>query len=132
MKKNDSCAMYYKVLKGLFPKLSFTEGKFLKDVKIQLRDFGTIHPNATYDDVIDAFGPPEQIVAEFLNNQNSAQLHSQVLLYRNRKTILHGILVTLAIMVLGTYILFFTCYQSFLKYNSTISETTVEPGIRSE
>ena len=132
MKKNDSCAMYYKVLKGLFPKLSFTEGKFLKDVKLQLRDFGVLHPNATYVEVIDAFGPPEQIVAEFLNNQNPAQLHSQVLLYRHRKTILHGILVTLALMVLGSYIFFFTCYQTFLKLSPTVSETTIYPGVISK
>ena len=84
MMKNNYCMEYYKILKELFPKLSFSEGKFLKDMKIQLRDYALLHPNATYTDVLDTFGLPEEIVAEFLREQNSAELHNIVLLQRQK------------------------------------------------
>ena len=59
--KNKYCMQYYKVLKGLFPRLSFWNGKFLRDVKTQLSAFSILHPNATYDDVVDSFGLQRQM-----------------------------------------------------------------------
>ena len=108
--KNKYCMQYYKVLKGLFPRLSFWNGKFLRDVKTQLRDFSILHPNATYDDVVDAFGLPEEVVEEYLNSQDSSQLHNKVLIHGYIRLIFYGILIALALFVIGTYI-FFTSYQ---------------------
>ena len=130
--KNKYCMQYYKVLKGLFPRLSFWNGKFLKDVKTQLSAFSILHPNATYDDVVDAFGLPEEVVEEFLNSQDSSQLHNKVLVHRYIRLTFYGILIALALFIIGTYALFFASYQEFIKYNPASSETTVEQGIISE
>lgn len=130
--RNKYCVQYYKVLKGLFPRLSFCNGKFLRDVKTQLRDFSILHPNATYDDVVYAFGLPEEVVEEYLNSQDSSQLHNKVLVHRYIRMAFYGILIILALFIVGTYVLFFTSYQEFLKYNPTISETTIEQGVISE
>ncbi|MEF2879379.1 MAG: DUF6120 family protein [Blautia sp.] len=132
MIKNNYCVEYYKILKELFPKLSFSEGKFLKDMKIQLRDYSLLYPNATYDDVINCFGLPEEIVAEFLKEQSSAELHTLILLHRQRRIIFHSILIALAFIVLGSFILFFTAYQEFITYKPTISETIIQEGERFE
>lgn len=132
MMRNKYCVQYYKVLKGLFPRLSFCNGKFLRDVKTQLRDFSILHPNATYDDVVYAFGLPEEVVEEYLNSQDSSQLHNKVLVHRYIRMAFYGILIILALFIVGTYVLFFTSYQEFLKYNPTISETTIEQGVISE
>ena len=129
MMRNKYCVQYYKVLKGLFPRLSFWNGKFLRDVKTQLRDFSILHPNATYDDVVYAFGLPEEVVEEYLNSQDSSQLHNKVLVHRYIRMAFYGILIILALFIVGTYVLFFTSYQEFLKYNPTISETTIEQGV---
>ena len=130
--KNKYCMQYYKVLKGLFPRLSFWNGKFLRDVKTQLRDFSILHPNATYDDVVDAFGLPEEVVEEYLNSQDSSQLHNKVLVHRYIRMAFYDILITLALFVAGAYIFFFTSYQEFLRLRPTVSETTIEPGVISE
>ena len=130
--KNKYCMQYYKVLKGLFPRLSFWNGKFLKDVKTQLSAFSILHPNATYNDVVNAFGQPEEVVEEYLNSQDSSQLHNKVLVHRYIRMAFYGILIILALFIVGTYVLFFTSYQEFLKYNPTISETTIEQGVISE
>lgn len=132
MMRNKYCVQYYKVLKGLFPRLSFWNGKFLRDVKTQLRNFSILHPNATYDDVVYAFGLPEEVVEEYLNSQDSSQLHNKVLVHRYIRMAFYGILIILALFIVGTYVLFFTSYQEFLKYNPTISETTIEQGVISE
>ena len=132
MMRNKYCMQYYKVLKGLFPRLSFWNGKFLRDVKTQLRDFSILHPNATYDDVVYAFGLPEEFVVEYLNSQDSSQLHNKVLIHGYIRLIFYGILIALALFVIGTYIFFFTSYQEFLRLRPTISETTIEQGVISE
>ena len=98
------------------------------DMKIQLRDYALLHPNATYTDVLDTFGLPEEIVAEFLREQNSAELHNIVLLQRQKRIIFHSILIALALIVLGCFVLFFTAYQEFITYSPTISETIIEEG----
>ena len=130
--KNKYCMQYYKVLKGLFPRLSFWNGKFLKDVKTQLSAFSILHPNATYNDVVNAFGQPEEVVEEYLNSQDSSQLHNKVLIHGYIRLIFYGILIALALFVIGTYIFFFTSYQEFLRLRPTISETTIEQGVISE
>ena len=85
----------------------FWNGKFLRDVKTQLSAFSILHPNATYDDVVDAFGLPEEVVEEFLNSQDSSQLHNKVLIHGYIRLIFYGILIALALFVIGTYIFFF-------------------------
>lgn len=132
MIKNKFCIQYYRVLKGLFPRLSFWDGKFLKDVKAQLTVFSVSHPNATYDDVINTFGLPEEVVEEFLNSQDSDKLHNKVLVHRYIRITFYCILAALLLFVAGTYIFFFTSYQEFLRLRPTISETTVEQGVKSE
>ena len=113
--KNKYCMQYYKVLKGLFPRLSFWNGKFLKDVKTQLSAFSILHPNATYDDVVNAFGQPEEVVEEYLNSQDSSQLHNKVLVHRYIRLTFYSILIALALFIIGTYALFFASYQEFIK-----------------
>ena len=71
-------------------------------------------------------------IEEYLNSQDSSQLHNKVLIHGYIRLIFYGILITLALFVAGTYIFFFTSYQEFLRLRPTVSETTIEPGVISE
>ena len=48
---NKNCQLFYKRLRTLFPSIGFAEGKFLRDIKMQLRDYSIENPNAEYEDV---------------------------------------------------------------------------------
>lgn len=49
-------------------------------------------------------------IEEYLNSQDSSQLHNKVLIHGYIRLIFYGILIALALFVIGTYI-FFTSYQ---------------------
>ena len=71
-------------------------------------------------------------IEEYLNSQDSSQLHNKVLIHGYIRLIFYGILIALALFVIGTYIFFFISYQEFLRLRPTISETTIEQGVISE
>lgn len=68
--KNKYAVQYYKVLKELFPRISFKDGKFLRDIRLELSDFAREHPNMTYEELVNTFGRPEDIVRDYLADQN--------------------------------------------------------------
>ena len=68
-------------------------------------------------------------IEEYLNSQDSSQLHNKVLIHGYIRLIFYGILIALALFVIGTYIFFFTSYQEFLGLRPTISVTTIEQGV---
>lgn len=68
--RNKYAVQYYKVLKELFPRISFKDGRFLRDIRLELSDFAREHPNMTYEELVDSFGRPEDIVRDYLADQD--------------------------------------------------------------
>ena len=58
---------YYFILKSIFPKVTVEEGRFLKEFKTSLIEFTLVHPQCTYDTLIEEFGTPQDILHEYLN-----------------------------------------------------------------
>ncbi len=106
MIRNKNCLQYYYILRGLFPNVGYAEGKFLRDVKMQLRDYSLIHYDCTFEDVIANFGSPEDIVKDYLSNQQPQVLYQSVLLSRKKQMLIFaGIL---AILITAAAVVF--CY----------------------
>ena len=84
MIRNKNCLQYYYIRRGLFPNVGYAEGKFLRDVKMQLRDYSLIHYDCTFEDVIANFGSPEDIVKDYLSNQQPQVLYQYCFPEKNK------------------------------------------------
>ena len=58
---------YYRILKSIFPLKTFYEGKFLKEFKMSLIEYSIEHPHCTFNDLIEEFGTPQEILLEYMN-----------------------------------------------------------------
>ena len=126
--KNKNCLLYYKILKALFPLTSFKEAKFLLDVKKQLVEFSILHPDCTYDDVIEFFGRPEDILVDYISSLGCTNLYQKI---RKRNTI--RLIITIAVLaVLTIWIIFFSFwYKSYYDFSNSMpvyNETNITKG----
>lgn len=128
---NKNCQLFYKRLRTLFPSIGFAEGKFLRDIKMQLRDYSIENPNAEYEDVVKFFGNPEDVYVDYIRVQGREEIYNRFQVKRWLKLVFHTILIVSAVVC------FLFCYflrKSFISfYVNTIpeiTESTVEEGER--
>lgn len=108
--RNKYVVQYYKVLKELFPQISFKDGRFLKDIRLELCDFAREHPGIVYGDLIEVFGRPEDIVRDYLADQDFEYILACIKKKSIWKTCV-AICLGAAILCSGVYIWFY--YQLY-------------------
>ena len=97
---NKNCQLFYKRLRTLFPSIGFAEGKFLRDIKMQLRDYSIENPNAEYEDVVKFFGNPEDVYVDYIRVQGREEVYQKL---QTRKYV-QRILGLVIIVLLGIWI----------------------------
>lgn len=65
---------YMQVLKTLFPLITIREGRFLRDIRIELIEFCKRHPDTTYEEISEEFGYPEDVLKEYIATQDGDYL----------------------------------------------------------
>ena len=68
--KNEAAVKYYRQLKGLFKKINFAQGKFLKSYKEMLGEYVIVNPKCTYEDLVLRFGSPQDVYINYINEQD--------------------------------------------------------------
>ena len=125
---NKNCQQFYKRLRTLFPSIGFAEGKFLRDIKMQLRDYSIENPNAEYEDVVKFFGNPEDVYVDYIRVQGREEVYNRFQVKRWLRWTLHIILI---ISVIICIMLCYFLQQSYCLFNSIMpirKETTIREG----
>ena len=125
---NKNCQLFYKRLRTLFPSIGFAEGKFLRDIKMQLRDYSIENPNAEYEDVVKFFGNPEDVYVDYIRVQGREEVYNRFQVKRWLRWTLHIILI---ISVIICIMLCYFLQQSYCLFNSIMpirKETTIREG----
>ena len=68
--KNKEAKKYYEILKGIFPKATYLEARFLKDMQRSIAEFCMEHPSCTYEMFSEEFGTPQEVLAGYLDAQD--------------------------------------------------------------
>lgn len=125
---NKNCQLFYKRLRILFPSIGFAEGKFLRDIKMQLRDFSIENPGADYEDVVEFFGNPEEVYIDYIHSQGKEQVYNR---FQRRKSA-HQIIGIIVLLVIGLWavfsIIWWQGYNAFHNLMPTIKEIEIEEG----
>lgn len=125
---NKNCQLFYKRLRTLFPSIGFAEGKFLRDIKMQLRDYSIENPNAEYEDVVKFFGNPEDVYVDYIRVQGREEIYNRFQVKLWLRWTLHIILI---ISVIICIMLCYFLQQSYCLFNSIMpirKETTIREG----
>lgn|SRR5699024_3570461 len=125
---NKNCQLFYKRLRTLFPSIGFAEGKFLRDIKMQLRDYSIENPNAEYEDVVKFFGNPEDVYVDYIRVQGREEVYQK---FHFREIIKRLIYVAVFILCIACSITFYFLRKSYLAFEDITPkdiQTTIERG----
>ena len=125
---NKNCQLFYKRLRTLFPSIGFAEGKFLRDIKMQLRDYSIENPNAEYEDVVKFFGNPEDVYVDYIRVQGREEVYQKLQTRKYVRRIL-GVVIIVLLGIWITYsVIWWNGYNSFHSIMPEVKETTVKEG----
>ena len=125
---NKNCQLFYKRLRTLFPSIGFAEGKFLRDIKMQLRDYSIENPNAEYEDVVKFFGNPEDVYVDYIRVQGREEVYNRFQIKKWIRCIFYMLII---LTVLFGIIFYYVLYQSYYSFNTNmpnIIEFNLEEG----
>lgn len=125
---NKNCQLFYKRLRTLFPSIGFAEGKFLRDIKMQLRDYSIENPNAEYEDVVKFFGNPEDVYVDYIRVQGREEVYNR---FQVKKWVRYIIYILLIISIIVWIITFYYWHKSYSSFNEampTLKETIIQEG----
>lgn len=103
--KNKNIRKYYLLIKILFPKINFSEGKFLHELKLSLIELEADNHNLTYEDIVNTFGSPETLVSDYISNQDPDYIIQCIKKKKIKKTIISVIILVL-LLGLASWIFF--------------------------
>ncbi len=114
---NKDCQLYYRRLKSLFPSIGFAEGKFLRDMKMHLRDYGIMHSRAKYNEIMKTFGKPEEVYMDYLESQGIEEICNRFQKRRNLRLIIYFVVI-IGILVWASFTMVW--WKSYEAYNTNI------------
>lgn len=117
---NKNCDTFYRNVKSLFPKVDFKEGRFLRDLRKQVEEYAIKFPTATYEDIEEAFGSPEDIIYDFFSMTGATKIAKSVKKRWIKKLV---VIITISILafLICTYCLLW--YISYRKYTDSLIDT---------
>lgn len=125
---NKNCQLFYKRLRTLFPSIGFAEGKFLRDIKMQLRDYSIENPNAEYEDVVKFFGNPEDVYVDYIRVQGREEVYQKLQARKYMRQIL-GLVIIVLLGIWITYsVIWWNGYNMFNNIMPIIEKTSIEEG----
>ena len=125
---NKNCQLFYKRLRTLFPSIGFAEGKFLRDIKMQLRDYSIENPNAEYEDVVKFFGNPEDVYVDYIRVQGREEVYNRFQVKRWIRYIAYLLLLIIPISLITYLFIFWKGYNIFSINIPTVNEIVIEQG----
>lgn len=129
MKKESK--RYYKILQQLFPTLNNQEKKFLEQFKQRLQQYEINHPDDLYDDYLEHFGDPVDIVSAYYEHIESEyiikHMKSRTIVKRVLCTLLTIVIIMAIYIAIIVYKLYVTMQDEMPIYEqTTITEYTTE------
>lgn len=128
MLKNKSCNLYYYTLRGLFPFIGIQEGKFLRDVKMQLHEFAIRHPKCEYREINSLFGSPEEVFKDYVNSQGTEIFSQKAARYKKVHFILDFIVIVILVVSFFICSFYWKAYKEFQSDLEYTSETVIDKG----
>ena len=125
---NKNCQLFYKRLRILFPSVGFSEGKFLRDIKMQLRDFSMENPGAEYEDVVEFFGNPEDVYVNYIQSRVREEIYQK---FKARKVVKYCIVSIIIFLILIWGMVFLVWLKGYRNFNyivPTMKETIINEG----
>ncbi len=103
---DERLRLYFKQIKMAIPMHSRSEKAYLAKMQKSIEDFVRDHPDASFIDLLNQFGTPDQISQSYLSSLKAEELYKRVL----RRVWFKRALILIASLA----IISFSCYVGYL------------------
>jgi uncharacterized membrane protein len=123
MTKKNNRYKYLRDLKHLMPVYGKEQRIYLNTIDQSLDDYCNSNPDASYEELVENFGSPQEIIGDYLREQDTHTLIKQI----NRRRILHlNAIVFLAALCLCSIVFCYYCYRSYVRVQQICPVYTTE------
>lgn len=107
MKDNTWVRQYKKNILSIMPLKSKIEKEYVDEYISSVNEFCTEFPNADYDDIVENFGEPKNVVVAYLKECDENYLLKNIN-FRNiiKKTMSSIVIIILCVTLVATYLLY--------------------------
>lgn len=117
---------YIKEIKHHLPIYKSEEKKFINDLQNAIMDFSNETKEFTYNELINHFGSPKDLVANYLLEADAEHLSREIRYSHRIKLIsifsIGAIIVSLAIAIMFQYLFYYHAHTSYISREITIIE----------
>lgn len=127
--KLRSYEVFYKRVRCLFPNVGTKEGRFLKELKAHLQDFSLVHPNVTYEEIVDFFGTPEEIMKNYIEAEGIENVSKRITTRKHFRIVI-CIICMLVFFMCGIFLSYWK--ESYQNYSTDVpvqGEVHIEEGV---
>lgn len=104
---NEQLKQYFKQIKLLLPIYSKDEKIFMKDLQQSMQDYIEEHPACTYEDIVDHFEEPADVVHNYISSLDQFQLCKRISLKRTvRNAIVIVVIAVIAALCIRTALIY--------------------------
>lgn len=109
---NEQIKQYFKQIKLLLPIYSKEEKEFIKDLQKAVQDYIEEHPACTYEDILDRFEEPADVVHNYISSLDQYQLCKRISLKKTVRTAVIIIVVAVIAALSIRTALFYKAYKA--------------------
>ncbi|MCD8051769.1 MAG: DUF6120 family protein [Clostridiales bacterium] len=122
----DCVKGYLRAVNRLFPIMSKPERAYLAHLKASIRDYFGERQPATVEEVAAAFGSPEQVLADYLDQAEPDYLLRRIRLARRWRVLSWVMVAALVLVAIFCAWHIWRDYQDYLRYVSDMTGYAVE------
>lgn len=123
---NEQIKQYFKQIKLLLPIYSKEEKEFVKDLQKAVQDYIEEHPACTYEDILNRFEEPADVVHNYISSLDQYQLCKRISLKKTVRTAVIIIVVAVIVALSIRTALFYNAYKEAKETIITQEYTVIE------
>ncbi|HJD38208.1 MAG TPA: hypothetical protein IAA00_15005 [Candidatus Blautia ornithocaccae] len=127
--KTNNYETFYKRVRCLFPSIGFKEGKFLRELRFNLRDYSFSHPNSTYEDIVDFFGSPEEIMINYVESEGIDKIEKRFTIRKYIRLLTYGVFIFLFFIWVTFFLFWANIYHEYTSQVPAYGEVTIKEGV---
>ncbi len=114
---NEQIKQYFKQIKLLLPIYSKDEKIFIKDLQKSVQDYIDEHPSCAYEDILDRFEEPADVVHNYISSLDQYQLCKRISL---KKVIRNAVVIVVITAIVAFGIRTALVYKAYIASKETI------------
>ena len=94
-----------------------------------MRDYSFSHPNSTYEDIVDFFGSPEEIMINYVESEGIDKIEKRFTKRKYIRLLTYGVFIFLFFIWVTFFLFWANIYHEYTSQVPAYGEVTIKEGV---